>query len=45
MRKRSTSVEAGFQPASKGGILPPIPGQIRGWKPRYWQPGWLPPQQ
>ena len=26
-------MEAGFQPASEGGILPPVRSQIRGWPP------------
>ena len=39
----SETVAAGFQPAGQGGILPPIPCQTRGWKPRHWQPGWPPP--
>jgi hypothetical protein len=41
----SENVEAGFQPASEGGILPPVPGQTRGWKPLHWQPRWLPLRQ
>ena len=35
-QSQSENVEAGFQP--------PVPDPTRGWKPRHWQPGWLPPR-